>query len=126
MPKSRPKCLSLRIFALVTTNFRLRHVRQTLEQLPSHTCCRGNLQIRWPLGACRQVCLGRARHPAPVSATPSYDRVAPAVPSPAPADGLSPSALVGRCDEGQDGRVAMTVVVEKWLEGRGRSGRGGG
>lgn len=30
----------------------------------------------------------------PVSATPFYGREAPAVPSPAPVDGLSPSALV--------------------------------
>lgn len=30
----------------------------------------------------------------PVSATPFYDREVPAVPSPAPVDGLSPSALV--------------------------------
>lgn len=60
------------------------------------TCCRGNLQIRWLLCVCRQVSLGLALHPVPVSATPFYDREAPAVPSPAPVDGLSPSALVGR------------------------------
>lgn len=38
-----------------------------------------------------------ALHPVPVSATPFYDRGAPEVSSPAPVDGLLPSALVGRC-----------------------------
>lgn len=61
---------------------------------PSHTCFRGNLQIRWPLCVCRLECLGRALHPAPVSATPFYGREAPVVPSPAPVDGLLPSASV--------------------------------
>lgn len=45
-----------------------------------------------------------ALHPAPVFATPFYDRVVPEVPSPAPVDGLLPSALVG-------GGVEMTVMM---------------
>lgn len=61
---------------------------------PSHTCCRGTPQIRWPLCVCRQVRPGRALHPVPVSATPFYDREVLAVPCPAPVDGLSPLALV--------------------------------
>lgn len=61
---------------------------------PSHTCCRGTLLIRLPLCVCPQVCPGRVRHPAPVSATPFYDREVPAVSSPAPVDGLWPSAMV--------------------------------
>lgn len=61
---------------------------------PSHTCCRGTLLIRLPLCVCPQVCPGRVRHPAPVSATPFYDREVPAVSSPALVDGLWPSAMV--------------------------------
>lgn len=40
----------------------------------------------------------------PVSATPFYDREVPAVPSPAPVDGLSPSALVCMWRGGDGGR----------------------
>lgn len=80
-----PKGLSLWILLQFSNQF---------TNTPSHTCCRGTLQIRWPLGVCRQVRPGQVLHPVPVSATPFYDREVPAVPSPAPVDGLSPSALV--------------------------------
>lgn len=95
LPKGRPKALSLWI---------LLQFSNQLTKTPSHTCCRGTLQIRWPLGVCRQVCPGRVLHPVPVSATPFYDREVPAVPSPAPVDGLSPSALVCMWRGGDGGR----------------------
>lgn len=85
---------------------------------PSHTCCRGNLQTRWPLCVCLRVCLERALHPVPASATPFYDREAPAVPSPAPVDGLSLSALEGDGDEGRDGVMMMMAVWEETVRGK--------
>lgn len=84
-----------------------------------HTCCCGNLQIRWPLCVCLQVCPGPALHPVPVSATPFYDREEPAVPSPAPVDGLSPSASA---EEGDDRQSEMTVMMVCDTREEGRSG----
>lgn len=77
--------------SMIRTNFWFWVIKT--EPPPTHTGCCGNLLIRWPLGVSLQVCLGPARHPAPVSATPSYGREAPVAPFPAPADGLLPSAL---------------------------------
>lgn len=60
----------------------------------------------------------------PVSATPFYDREAPAVSSPAPADGLSLSAFGregdgGRGKEGQYGMMVM-MVWEEMVRGKRR------
>lgn len=82
-------------------------------QPSSHTCCRGNLQIRWLLCACRQVCPGPVLHPAPVSATPFCGREAPVAPSLAPVDGLLPSALAqirGHAGDGVNQMKAPEMV----------------
>lgn len=96
-------CLRLSYSQTLFSNYELR-------QSPPPTCCYGNPQIRWPLCVCLQECPGPALHPVPASATPFYDREAPAVPSPVPVDGLLPSSL------------AEVMVAQGGFEGRCRSG----